>query len=163
MLQPGGLAAAALTGHGFAALVHPTDHCSKVAALGALAASEQPHPARLRLANGSLWALTASLLRQDRHTQLLLRLNPVRPSAAGQQAEMSGPAIEHIAIEQLPDAFVLTDDRFDLVAGNGALLDLVGLARPSEIIGLSCQSPYSKLHRHGPGNLNAADMDTDLD
>jgi len=39
------------------------------------------------------------------------------------------------ALELLPDAFVLTDDNFDIVAGNGAFLDLIGLSRPADLIG----------------------------
>lgn len=124
-----GLSASALVGHGFAALVHPNDHDSTLAALGALTASDGPHPIRLRLADGAAWSLNATLFRQDRDARLLLRLSPL--AAALHSTD------EYLAdgLERLPDAFVLTNDRFDIVAGNGAFLDLVGMARHKDLVG----------------------------
>ncbi len=124
-----GLTAHALDGENFAALVHPDDHDSSIAVLGALTASEQRHPARLRLASGKAFAMNASLFRQDRDNRLLIRLQPL-DAAAPADGE---PLAE--AMERMPDAFVLTDDNFDIIAGNGAFLDLVGLARPAELVG----------------------------
>lgn len=124
-----GLSASALIGHGFAALVHPNDHDATLAALGALTASDQPGPVRLRLADGKAWALSATLFRQDRDTRLLLRMSPLD--------SVTDHFREHLAdgLERLPDAFVVTDDQFDIVAGNGAFLDLVGLARHKDLVG----------------------------
>lgn len=122
--------AAALEGENFAALVHPDDHDSTIAVLGALTASEQRHPARLRLAGGQAFQMTASLFRQDRENRLMLRLHPLEPAAAASDAE---PLTD--AMERIPDPFVLTDDNFDIIAGNGAFLDLVGLARPADVEG----------------------------
>ncbi|WP_156255282.1 transcriptional regulator PpsR [Sandarakinorhabdus oryzae] len=124
-----GRSAAALDGENFAALVHPDDHDSSIALLGALTASEQRHPARLRLAGGQAFQMSASLFRQDRENRLMLRLHPLEPAAA--------PSAEPLAdaMERIPDPFVLTDDNFDIIAGNGAFLDLVGLARPADVVG----------------------------
>lgn len=124
-----GLSAPGLIGQGFAALVHPDDHDSTLAALGALTASDAPLPVQLRLACGTSWSLGATLFRQDRHTRLLLRLS-AQHAAEEPPAEGLAQALEH-----LPDPFVLTDDHFQIIAGNGAFLDLVGLARPSQLVG----------------------------
>jgi transcriptional regulator PpsR len=124
-----GLSASALIGHGFAALVHPNDHDSTLAALGALTAADQPHPARLRLADGAAWSLNATMFRQDRDARLLLRLTPLAAAPHTAAAYLAD------GLERLPDAFVLTDDRFEIVAGNGAFLDLVGMARHNDLVG----------------------------
>lgn len=123
-----GRSAAGLEGENFAALVHPDDHDSSIAVLGALTASEQRHPARLRLASGQAVQMTASLFRQDRDNRLMLRLHAIEPAAASPE-----PLAD--AMERMPDPFVLTDDNFDIIAGNGAFLDLVGLARPGDVVG----------------------------
>jgi len=128
-----GLSADAIIGQGFAALVHPDDRDSIVATLGAWTVSDQPNPAQLRLNNGSAWGMSATMFRQDRDTRLLLRLNPPAAPAAP-RADRLDPSLAE-SIERLPDAFVLTDDHFDIIAGNGAFLDLVGLARPSDLVG----------------------------
>lgn len=124
-----GLTASALDGINFAALLHPDDHDGTIAALGALAASEQRHPAHLRLAGGQTFAMSASLFRQDRDNRLLIRLVP---------QDVAAPALGEplaSAMERMPDPFVLTDDNFDVIAGNGAFLDLVGLARQADLVG----------------------------
>lgn len=126
-----GLPAAALIGHGFAALLHPNDHDSTLAALGAWTVADQPAPAPLRLANGTAWAMSATMFRQDRETRLLLRLSPA--AAADHQNDAFAERLAD-GIERLPDAFVLTNDHFEIVAGNGAFLDLVGLARHSDVV-----------------------------
>lgn len=124
-----GLAATALDGVNFAALVHPDDHDGTIAMLGALTVSAQRHPARLRLAGGQPFAMSASLFRQDRDNRLLIRLAPLDLAAPPESEPLAQ------AMERMPDAFVLTDDNFDIIAGNGAFLDLVGLARPTELVG----------------------------
>lgn len=124
-----GLSASALDGLNFAALLHPDDHDGTIAALGALAASEQRHPAHLRLASGLAFAMSASLFRQDRDNRLLIRLVPQDLAAPAPGEPLAG------AMERMPDPFVLTDDNFDVIAGNGAFLDLVGLARQADLVG----------------------------
>jgi transcriptional regulator PpsR len=124
-----GLTAHALDGQNFAALVHPDDHDGTIAVLGALTASEQRHPARLRLAGGQSFAMSASLFRQDRDNRLLIRLTPLDLAAPAASEPLAD------AMERMPDAFVLTDDNFDIIAGNGAFLDLVGLARAADLVG----------------------------
>lgn len=126
-----GRSTAALENENFAALVHADDHDSTIAMLGALTASAQRHPARLRLANGQAFQMTASLFRQDRESRLMLRLQPLESAAA---ATLDAEPL-HEAMDRIPDPFVLTDDNFDIIAGNGAFLDLVGLARPADVVG----------------------------
>ncbi len=124
-----GLSAHALDGLNFAALVHADDHDGTIAALGALTVTEQRHPARLRLASGQAFAMSASLFRQDRDNRLLIRLAPLDLAAPAAGEPLTA------AMERMPDPFVLTDDNFDIIAGNGAFLDLVGLARPADLAG----------------------------
>lgn len=132
-----GLSAEALIGQSFAALVHPDDRDSVLAELGAWTVSDQPNPARLRLVDQSAWAMSATMFRQDRDTRLLLRLNPLAAPAAPATDRLPDRPDASLAegIERLPDAFVLTDDNFDIIAGNGAFLDLVGLARHGDLVG----------------------------
>ncbi len=131
-----GHADGALTGHNFASLVHADDRDLAIAALAALAASAHAQPPQLRLANGNRCTVTASLFRHDRDTRLLLRLNPLSPASAGSGHLASFGERLADGLERLPDAFVLTDDNFDIIAGNTAFLDLVGLARGDDLVGL---------------------------
>lgn len=131
-----GHADGALPGHNFTALVHPDDRDHAIAALAAMAASAHAQPAALRMTGGNRCTVTASLFRHDRDTRLLLRLNPLSPASAGNGHLASFGERLADGLERLPDAFVLTDDNFDIIAGNAAFLDLVGLARGDDLVGL---------------------------
>jgi transcriptional regulator PpsR len=130
-------AARRLTGFGstpidnqqFTSLVAAADADSVTALLGSVAAAEQRHPARVHLGNGAACLLTATLFRQDRASQLLVRLRPVHDGGATSER----PLFE--VLERMPDAFVLTDAEFRIIAGNGAFLDMVQVARRDAILG----------------------------
>lgn len=130
-------AARRLTGFGstpiesqpFTSLVAVADGDSVTALLGGVAAAEQRHPARVHLGNGNACLLTATLFRQDRASLLLVRLRPVDDGGATSER----PLVE--VLERMPDAFVLTDAEFRIIAGNGAFLDMVQVARRDAILG----------------------------
>jgi len=126
----GGLDLSPLNGRALTALVHPDDRDAALALLHAIAAAQDRRPVGVRLADGRPCQLTATLFRQDQGRTLLVRLQPL------------AAAIDHAAerplavvLERVPDAFVLTDAALGILAGNGAFLDLVGLARTSDLRG----------------------------
>lgn len=133
-----GQPATVLIGASFAALLDDADHDAAVALLGALAAGPQRQPLPVRLAGGSPYAIITSLFRQDQAARVLVRLATAQPAlAAHAGARAAGlDSLLQLAIERLPDPLVLTNDRLVILAGNGAFLDLVGLARPADIEGL---------------------------
>ena len=123
-----GFGAHAIDGQAFTALVAAEDREAVSAQLGAVAAAEQRHPARIHLGNGDICLMTATLFRQDRSSFLLIRL---RPLVDGANAER--PLLE--VLERMPDAFVLTNQSLVILAGNGAFLDLMHVTRRDEING----------------------------
>lgn len=129
-----GRPATALIGARFASLLDDAEHEAAVAVLGALAASPQRQPLPVQLAGGGRYAMASSLFRQDQAARVLVRLSPEQPPSPADDAGSDG-AMQR-AIERLPDPLVLTDDALVILAGNGAFLDLVGLARPADIEGL---------------------------
>jgi transcriptional regulator PpsR len=110
----------AINGEPFAMIIHADDREAVIALLGAVAAAKQRHPMRVRLVDGQTCRLTAVRYRQDRGANLLIRLQPIDPSATGGSDR---PLRE--VLERMPDAFVLTDAAFAILASNGAFLDLV--------------------------------------
>ncbi len=112
-------------------LLHPDDREAAAAALGAVAAGEQRLPERLRLADGAPCQLGATLFRQDRSTHLLVRLR----SAATDEAQSRDRPLAEV-LERMPDAFVLTDGDFAILASNGAFLDLVQAPRGEDVRGM---------------------------
>ncbi|WP_439533287.1 transcriptional regulator PpsR [Polymorphobacter sp.] len=123
-----GLPLDTLEGQPFGALVMPEDRDAAIALLGAAAAAEQRQPTRLRMIGGVSSLVTATLFRQDRGSYLLLRLKP--ESGRGRDDR---PLAE--VLDRMPDAFVLTDQRLDILAANGLFLDLVQAARQEDVRG----------------------------
>ncbi len=120
-----------LAGQSFATLVHPDDRETAAALLGAIAATEQRHPGRLRLTDGTICLLVATLFRQDRGNFLLVRLRSVVTDG---ETARERPLAE--VLERMPDAFVLTDAELGILAANGAFLDLVDVTRTADIRGV---------------------------
>ena len=123
-----GLPMAGLEGQPFAALVHPQDRDMAIALLGAAAAAEQRQPSQLQMIGGEACQVSATLFRQDRGSYLLLRLHPLGGGRAGER-----PLSE--VLDRMPDAFLLTDQKLDILAANGLFLDLVQAARPEDVRG----------------------------
>jgi len=123
-----GLPMLALDGQPFAAVVDPADRDSAIALLGAAAAAEQRQPAQLKMIGGEPCLVSATLFRQDRGSFLLLRLHLQGGGKPGER-----PLSE--VLDRMPDAFVLTDQKLDILAANGLFLDLVQAARPEDVRG----------------------------
>jgi transcriptional regulator PpsR len=119
-----------LNGRALTALVHPDDRDAALTLLHAIAAAQDRRPVGVRLPDGRPSQLSATLFRQDQGRTLLVRLQPLA-AAIDLAAERPLAAV----LERVPDAFVLTDAALGVLAGNGAFLDLVGLARTSDLRG----------------------------
>lgn len=117
-------------GEPFAMIIHAADRDDVIGCLGAVAAAEQRQAMRVRLSDGQACWLSATLFRQDRGAFLLVRL---------QQIDLAGDRVGDRplgeVLERMPDAFVLTDADFRVLASNGAFLDLVGQVRDDEVRG----------------------------
>lgn len=116
----------------FTAIVAPDDREAAVALLGAAAAADQRHPSRIRMIGGETCQISATLFRQDRGSFLLVRLQPLALRAGGTSA-VDRPLAE--VLDRMPDAFVLTDSRMDILAANGLFLDLIAQSRPEDLRG----------------------------
>ncbi len=124
-----GFGSATVDGQPFTALIGAEDRDTVTAQLGAIAAAAQTEPAPVTLGNGDTCLLSATLFRQDRGSFLLVRLRPM--GAAGASNER--PLLE--VLERMPDAFVLADASFNVLAGNAAFLDLVQAVRRDDVTG----------------------------
>ena len=92
-------------------------------------------PVEVRLApTGRDCRLSATLYRQDRATYVLVRLTPVLTDVP---AADDGRQILIDVLDRLPDAFVVTDKRLDILAENAAFLDLAQFARREHARGQS--------------------------
>jgi len=75
---------------------------------------------------------SASLFRQDRSTQCLVRLTPA------EQAQGPGPNSDQrlkSVLERMPDGFLITDANLRIVSANTAFLDMVRLGREDDARG----------------------------
>ena len=117
-------------GRALTALISPDDRDVALNLLHAIAAAQDRRPVGVRLTDGRPCQLSATLYRQDQNRALLVRLQ-LLAGAIDLVAER--PLVA--ALERVPDAFVLTDAALGILAGNGAFLDLVGLARTSDLRG----------------------------
>lgn len=118
----------------FTSIVSAQDREAAVALLGAAAAADQRHPSRIRMIGGETCQISATLFRQDRGSFLLIRLQPLAARAGG-IAAVERPLAE--VLDRMPDAFVLTDARMEILAANGLFLDLITQSRPEDIRGQS--------------------------
>lgn len=77
---------------------------------------------------------SASVFRQDRATQCLVRLTP-----AEHGEEMAGEAGLHLrtVLERMPDAFLVTDGSLNILTTNTAFLDLARIPTKEQAIGRS--------------------------
>ena len=103
--------------------------------LAAVRAGARPGDTPATLANGhTAVAVAAALFRQDSVTLFLLRLAPAgTPATAAPLAEARARLLA--AVEQAPDAFVVTDTEGGLVAANASFLELAQLASDEQARG----------------------------
>jgi transcriptional regulator PpsR len=83
---------------------------------------------RLSGAGREFW-VSASLFRQDRATQHLVRLSPVEGAD-----HASGPTLQSM-LEKIPESFVVTDQALKILTANTAFLDLVRIGGPEQALG----------------------------
>ena len=88
----------------------------------------------VRLVDGRECLMTATLYRQDKATYVLVRLVPATGTS---DIVPDGRQMLIDVLERLPDAFVVTDESLDILAENGAFLDLAQLARREHARGQS--------------------------
>ena len=119
-----------LNGRALTALVHPDDRDTALTLLHAIAAAQDRQPVGIRLPDDRPCQISVTLFRQEQGRTLLVRLQPLA-GAIDIAAERPLAAV----LERVPDAFVLTDAALGILAGNVAFLDLVGLARTSDLRG----------------------------
>jgi transcriptional regulator PpsR len=77
--------------------------------------------------------VSASLFRQDRVSQYLVRLSPADHQPIAPDA---GPNLQTI-IERIPDAFLVTDESLKILTANNAFLDLVRIGTQEQATGQS--------------------------
>ena len=77
--------------------------------------------------------VSASVFRQDRVSQYLVRLSPTEHKPAAADA---GETL-HTVIERIPDAFLVTDDALSILTANTAFLDLARIGTHEQAIGQS--------------------------
>lgn len=128
-----GRESAELVGTGFASIFAPASRDVATAVIAAAAANAAPVEVRLA-AGGDDCLLTATLFRHDKATYALARLLPV---ATAVPAGVDARQMLVDVLDRLPDAFVVTDEALDILAENGAFLDLAQLARREHARGQS--------------------------
>jgi transcriptional regulator PpsR len=122
----------ALAGQLLVPLFHPQDQDGLLEHMGAVISGASTPRREVNLPDGTSVTLAASLFRQDRTTQLLVRLTPESHVIAHDEAP--GVAL-HDVVERIPDAFVLADQHMVIQAVNAAFLDLTHLPRADQAVG----------------------------
>lgn len=112
---------APLIGEAFVRIFAPASQDDAAALLTVVQSSAKAPPADVRLSGAHrAYLVSASLFRQDRASQFLVRLAAAdrAPSAA-----TGGPDLKAV-VERIPDAFVMTDESLRILIANDAFLDL---------------------------------------
>jgi transcriptional regulator PpsR len=106
------------------------DSAASILTLAQTSARANSAPTRL-WANGREFLVAASMFRQDRISQYLVRLWPSEQAEAPQAPE---PDPLDAVLERIPDAFVLTDELAKILGANTAFLDLVRVGAKDQVI-----------------------------
>jgi transcriptional regulator PpsR len=77
--------------------------------------------------------VSASLFRQDRVSQYLVRLSPADQAPMAADA---GPPLQTV-IERMPDAFLVTDASLNILTANSAFLDMARIGAKEQAVGQS--------------------------
>ena len=114
------------------ALVNAADHDVVIAYLGAASVNGAAEPVTIRLNDrtGTV-KVSASPFRQSGKQYLLLNIDDGThdvPSKSSDQYVLD-------AVEQMPDAFVLTDEKQDIIVANRAFAELVQTASVEQLLG----------------------------
>ena len=121
-----------LTGQPFASLFAEEDREAALALLAAAGQAREPVSALLHVGPDRHPAtVSVTLFRQQNATHSLVRLLP----SAIPEPRDDTQAAALAALDRLPDAFVLADDGFRVLAANGAFLDLAEAATLEQVAG----------------------------
>ncbi len=116
--------------------IFDADSREEAAAVLAVAQSTtQPMSAPTRLSiHGREVMVSASLFREGRVTQCLVRLTP---GSQDHQAKAGSEPQQQALLERFPDAFLVTDSALKIISVNTQFLDLVRIATKERVIGQS--------------------------
>ena len=158
-----------LVGRGFAECFDDQSSQGLAAFIGGARATGRAEDARLHLAVGGEVNVAASLIRQDQASLLLVRMSTQRTDADGQTAgaPQSNPLGK--VLEQVPDAFVVTDKSGQILAANNAFVELVQMPSADLVqgqaldrwlgrSGVDLSVLTTNLRRHGSIRLFATTM-----
>jgi transcriptional regulator PpsR len=96
--------------------------------------SARANSAQVRLSGAEQdFLASASLFRQDRVSQYLVRLSPVGQTPIATDAR---PPLQTI-IDRMPDGFLITDDSLKILTANAAFLDLARMGAEEQAVGQS--------------------------
>lgn len=122
-----------VVGQVFTGLLEAPIRDSVTSLLASVQAGGRADPVRVRFLStpGRDLTLSASLFRQDRSAQFLVRL-----SSRDMQTAAPDPRLRLVEVlDRMPDAFVVTTDEMVVTTCNAAFLDLVQLAGPEQARG----------------------------
>jgi len=125
---------ARLVGEPFVKLFEASSQEGAASLLTVAQASAKTHTSQVHLSGRHRDLLvSASLFRQDRSSQYLMRFSPADVDAP---AMVDPDAQLQAIVERIPDAFAITDASLKLVTVNTAFLDLVRVASKAQATGL---------------------------
>ena len=115
-------------------LISDADHDALIAYFGAAAVSGAAEPVTVRLLDrtGTV-KISASPFRQSGKQYLLINIDDGTHDVPGKSSD------QYVldAVEQMPDAFVLTDEKQDIIVANKAFAELVQTASVEQLLGQS--------------------------
>jgi transcriptional regulator PpsR len=130
-----GAAGARLVGEAFAKLFDPPSQEDAASLLAVAKSTVRNNPAQARLLiKGQEFVVSASLFREGRETQCLIRLTPSEatpPEPADWCARLEN------VLPWIPDAFLVTDSALTIMAANLPFLDMVGIPTQEQALGQS--------------------------
>jgi len=120
-----------LAGQSFPGIFSADSRDDLLELMGAVASGSGQMPAPMTLADGRPVMVSATLFRQDRASNLLVRL------ALGTGADQRAPQSSTLAeiLDRIPDAFLVTDQKLTIRSANTAFLDLTHSPRLEQVIG----------------------------
>jgi transcriptional regulator PpsR len=121
-----------LVGEPFVKIFSPKSQEGATSLLTVAQSTARSNTSQMRLSGFDQdFLVSASLFRQDRVSQYLVRLSPADRSP---MAENTGPPLQSV-IERMPDAFVVTDAALKILVANSAFLDLARIGAKEQAVG----------------------------
>jgi transcriptional regulator PpsR len=124
-----------VVGEAFVKLFAPDSQEAAASLLTVAQSTAQSNRSQVRLwGQDREFLAAASLFRQDRNAQCLIRLTAADQGEAG---ESEGDHRLKSVLERMPDGFVITDDSLRIISANTAFLDMVRLGNHEQVQGQS--------------------------